>query len=173
MYEGFRHSSDCSALYFDRRHHWGVGWGCFRYRPQRNQSRYYCRWNRSLCIPSAEEVWFWLERRFMSWAFCKARWLNAVSVTGPRSATQISALPGGHPNKSFQPTKPFVTALADARSAPNTFAGESNVRPQQMQCRSRMSPIYPKAVVRDKLVRAAATDPKLSVSRRVELVCNT
>jgi hypothetical protein len=32
------------------------------------------------------------------------------------------------PNKSFQPTKPFVTALADARPAPNAFAAEADVR---------------------------------------------
>ena len=31
------------------------------------------------------------------------------------------------PNKSFQPTKPFVTALADARLVPNAFAAESDV----------------------------------------------
>ena len=31
-------------------------------------------------------------------------------------------------NKSFQPTKPFVTALAGARPAPNDFAAEADVR---------------------------------------------
>jgi len=31
-------------------------------------------------------------------------------------------------NKSFQPTKPFVTRRASARPAPNAFAGEANVR---------------------------------------------
>jgi len=30
-------------------------------------------------------------------------------------------------NKSFQPTKPFVTALAGARPAPNAFAAEADV----------------------------------------------
>jgi hypothetical protein len=33
------------------------------------------------------------------------------------------------PNKGFHLTKPLVTHLADARSAPNDFAGEANVRP--------------------------------------------
>jgi hypothetical protein len=37
-------------------------------------------------------------------------------------------LAGGHPNKSFQPTKPFVTALACARPAPNAFVAEADVR---------------------------------------------
>ena len=32
-----------------------------------------------------------------------------------------------HSNKSFQPTKPFVTALAVARPAPNAFAAEADV----------------------------------------------
>ena len=31
-------------------------------------------------------------------------------------------------NRSFQPTKPFVTALAGARPAPNAFAAEADVR---------------------------------------------
>jgi len=31
------------------------------------------------------------------------------------------------PNRSFHPTKPLVTHLADARSAPIVFAGETNV----------------------------------------------
>jgi len=31
-------------------------------------------------------------------------------------------------NKSFQPTKPFVTRLAGARPAPNAFAAEADVR---------------------------------------------
>jgi len=30
-------------------------------------------------------------------------------------------------NKSFQPTKPLVTALAVARPAPNAFAAEADV----------------------------------------------
>ena len=33
-------------------------------------------------------------------------------------------------NKSFQPTKPFVTALAGARPAPSAFAAEADVRRQ-------------------------------------------
>jgi hypothetical protein len=32
------------------------------------------------------------------------------------------------PNKSFHLTKPLVTLRADARPAPNDFAGEANVR---------------------------------------------
>jgi len=45
-----------------------------------------------------------------------------------------SSVPGGYVEeeasmsiKSLQPTKPFVTALADARPAPNVFAAEADV----------------------------------------------
>ncbi len=31
----------------------------------------------------------------------------------------------GPPNKSFQPTKPLVTALAGTRPAPNVYAAEA------------------------------------------------
>jgi len=51
-----------------------------------------------------------------------------------RMVGTTSSVPGGYVEeeasmsiKSLQPTKPFVTALADARPAPNVFAAEADV----------------------------------------------
>ena len=41
--------------------------------------------------------------------------------------SSLSLILGPH-NRSFHLTKPLVTHLAGARSAPNDFAGEANVR---------------------------------------------